>query len=190
MRKIQQPAAPSNGTAPPVKSEFKPVSVQIPIPLPEDPPFRLTKEIRAELVATTGHDIAEDDPALALVVLCGIFLRTETDRIAHRISKANEEAAAQLEKLRATTIDRTSTALVEMANAKIAEANASIRAAQTKQDQSIDLGLHQRTYLALGLACGLLLLIGFILGLSFNKPHREGPPQQIGFVRGVSLHRG
>jgi hypothetical protein len=36
--------------------------------------LRLTNEFRAELIAQTGHDIAPDDPIMALVVLSQILL--------------------------------------------------------------------------------------------------------------------
>jgi hypothetical protein len=151
---------------------------------PEQPPLDLrpsqpagqwlTNEVRAQLVALTGHDIAPDDPVMALVVLNQILLPKVAEEVTGILMKANEEARDGLAQMRAETLKSVAADLLLLAGqardaVRLDLTQASERASQIVSGIDGSLRVRRAFWIAVGATgCGLFLL-GIIVGTALGR---------------------
>lgn len=129
----------------------------------------LTREIRAEVLKETGHDLHEDDPALSLVVLSRIVFRESIKELAQEIASANEIAVEQLEKMQYETLEATAKDLLALAEQKREALRLDVKEAEARAAQivaGIDNGLKiNRVFWGICGAVGSgLFFLGMLVG--------------------------
>ena len=136
--------------------------------------LRLTNEVRAELVAMTGHDIAPDDPVMAMVVLNQILLPKIAGEIAGILVKANEEAVEALAKMRAETLNSVARDLLLLAGQaretlRVDLTESSARASAIVGGIESGLRMNRGFWVAVGaIGCGLFVL-GMVIGAAVGR---------------------
>jgi hypothetical protein len=143
-----------------------------PEPKPERPSL-LTNEVRAELVALTGHDLSPDDPALVLVVLNQILLPRLAADIAEIFRGANVEAVEQLAHMRRETVQSVAAELLVLASQtrdslRIDLSEASGRASQIVQGIETAITTHRAFWAAAGFVACALLALGIVIGTAMR----------------------
>jgi len=136
--------------------------------------FPLTNEVRAELVALTGHDIAADDPVMALVVLNQILLPRIAEQVAETMRAGNLETAEALAQMRTETLKTVTGDLLMLAGhardaLRVDLAEASARASVIVAGLEASMKVSRSFWAVVGAAgCGLLML-GMAIGERLGK---------------------
>jgi len=141
---------------------------------PERKSFPLTNDVRAELVALTGHDITADDPIMVLVVLNQILLPRIAEQVAETMRGANVETAEALTQMRAETLKSVTGDLLMLAGhardaIRVDLAEASGRAAAIVAGLEASIKVSRGFWAVIGAAgCGLLVL-GIVIGFGIGN---------------------
>jgi hypothetical protein len=142
---------------------------------PQEPAgVRLTNEVRAELVALTGHDIAADDPIMALVVLNQILLSKIAHEVAAILVKANEDAGEALAMMRTETLKSVAADLLLLAGQsrealKIDLTEAAARASSIVGGIESSLRMRRAFWVAIGAVGCALFGLGLIVGAAVGR---------------------
>jgi hypothetical protein len=136
--------------------------------------IRLTNEVRAEVVALTGHDIAADDPVMVLVVLNQILLPRIAEQVAETIRAANVDTAEALAEMRTETLKSVAGDLLLLAGQardtlRVDLAETSARAAAIVAGLETSIKVSRGFWVIVGaIGCGLLVL-GIAIGVGLGK---------------------
>jgi hypothetical protein len=136
--------------------------------------LRLTNEVRAELIAQTGHDIAPDDPIMALVVLNQILLPRIASEVAGILLKANEEAAEALAEMRKETLRSVAGDLLLIAgqgreSLRIDLTQAADRASAIVGGIESSLRMRRGFWVAVGVVACTLFALGSVVGAALGR---------------------
>lgn len=140
----------------------------------EQPCLDITNEVRAELVALTGHDIAPDDPIMALVVLNQILLPKIADQVAGILKKANEAAENALADMRRETLKSVAADLILLAGQARESLRLDLTQAQDRASHIVSgietsLKLQRAVWIAIGAMGFGLFALGVVVGFGIGR---------------------
>lgn len=118
--------------------------------------IRLTNDVRAEMIARTGQDIAPDDPLMVVVYLNQILLGHIADEIAAKLAKANAGAAEALQEMRQEVLNSVA---AELGSVDFSQAEA--RASARLQGQ---VSMSKGFWFAMGVVATALFVLGILVG--------------------------
>jgi hypothetical protein len=161
------PAAPRNAKASAVQ--------QLPLY-----PDWLTNEVRAELVASTGHDLDADDPLIILVKLNEIAMRKQAIEVLEIWKAGATSVTETLQKMRKDTLEQGAKDFLALRgqavdSMKLDFALAEGRAVKIVAGIETGIRMHRIFWVVVGfVACGLVWL-GFLLGQGALPKTKSAP---------------
>jgi hypothetical protein len=131
--------------------------------------IRLTKDLRAALLAETGHDISPEDPLWTVVVLNQLLLPQLAQQIVSDLSLANSQAAEALAAMRQEVLNAVADDCVDLARETVKDLREGLKKASSGADRIIARiesawRFSAAGWIAIGAAAVGLVWLGYWLG--------------------------